>query len=66
MRTFIGMVIILSLLQACSDGPEAEQASKPETVFDSQTEALDKAHQVDQMMQDHQKELDRQLQDTTR
>ena len=45
------MVLALIVLAACTDGDRASKAKKETTVFDSQLNALDKARQIENVLQ---------------
>lgn len=61
----LALCLIVSGLTACNSGSDEASNQEHDDLLKSQRAPLDKAHEVEQMMQDRQQQLDQRIQDQT-
>jgi len=61
----LALCLIVSGLAACNNGNDGATNREQDALLNSQRAPLDKAHEVEQIMQDRQKQLDQRIQDQT-
>jgi hypothetical protein len=64
--TLLALSLIIIVLSGCNSGSNEDQDQEHEALLNSQRAPLDKAHEVEIMMQDHQDQLNQQIDDQTR
>ena len=64
--TLLALSLIIIVLSGCNSGNNEVPSQEHDTLLDSQRAPLDKTHEVEQMMQDHQNQLNQQIEDPTR
>ncbi len=59
------LCLMMSGLTACNGGSNETSSDQHDDLLNSQRAPLDKAYEVEQMMQDRQRQLDQRIQDQT-
>jgi hypothetical protein len=59
------LCLTMSGLTACNSGNNEASSGQHDDLLNSQRAPLDKAHEVEQMIQDRQRQLDQRIQDQT-
>jgi len=59
------LCLIVSGLTACNSSNDGASSQEQDALLNSQRAPLDKAHEVEQIMLDRQKQLDQRIQDQT-
>lgn len=64
--TLLALSLIIIVLSGCNSGSNEAPGQEHDALLNSQRAPLDKAHEVEQMMQDQQNQLNQQIEDQTR